>query len=248
MSKTRVKITKLSFQQKNPEYVNVFIDDKFDFSVSINLLIKAGLKKGDEVSEIDLRAIKSESKWQKWIEKCLNYISIRPRSKKEIREYIKSKLFKYKRLGILENYSLEELEEGASDEKKSLGVRDSDELSDSIIRYLEERNYLNDVEFACFLIRERTRSSNPRGENYIKSELISKGVDVNEIKIAFATLRELEEFDEGVTLKIAVDKAIARYSRLEKKELKNKAYSYLQRRGFNFSDFKPLVDEKLDTI
>lgn len=47
-------ITKISAQKNNTERVNVFLDEKYAFSVDLDVLVQHDLKKGKELDEADI--------------------------------------------------------------------------------------------------------------------------------------------------------------------------------------------------
>src|SRR3989344_9235102 len=148
------------------------------------------LKSGDEITEIDLRALKSDAGWQKWIDKIYNFISVRPRSSKEVADYITKKLFKYKTLELETGLELSQLEKDDNNEETNLlGVLNNKDLIESLTAYVTERGYVNDLDFAIWFIKQRLTGGNPKGLNYIKSELYSKGVSKSEIELAFEKIQ-----------------------------------------------------------
>ena len=86
-----MKITKIAPAIKTMGRYNVFVDDKFTFSLDETQLVKIGLKKGDEISDEYLAELKTESNFGKNYIRAVDLISRRPRSEKEIRDYAFSK-------------------------------------------------------------------------------------------------------------------------------------------------------------
>ena len=56
-----MKITALKQQIKNPERVSFFIDAKYEFSLSLNELVKYKLKTGEELTAADVKKYKKIS-------------------------------------------------------------------------------------------------------------------------------------------------------------------------------------------
>lgn len=86
-------ITKLEYQKKNPNRVNVYVDDKFAVGISVNDVIKLGISKGQEISQADLTKIIETSDFGKAFAFAVNFISFRPRSEWEVRQNLKRKGF-----------------------------------------------------------------------------------------------------------------------------------------------------------
>ena len=84
-------ITNIKPQLKNKERVNIFLDDKFAFSLNIELLIKYHLKVDVNIDEKQMQLIIKENDLLFWWERIINFLSFRPRSKKEITDYFKKK-------------------------------------------------------------------------------------------------------------------------------------------------------------
>lgn len=86
-----MKITAIKAQVKNADRYSVFIDDKYAFSLSVNALIEAKLRVGQEVSESQITELKEASSVDKLFGVAVRYVAIRPRSKDEVRQYLRRK-------------------------------------------------------------------------------------------------------------------------------------------------------------
>jgi regulatory protein len=80
-------ITKISKAVKTEGRYNVFIDEKFAFSLDEAQLVKLGLRKGQELTETEAEELKTESDFGKNYVRALDLISRRLRSEREIRDY-----------------------------------------------------------------------------------------------------------------------------------------------------------------
>ena len=83
-----MKITGLSAQQTNPNRINVFVDDKYRFSLEISQIASLGVRVGDEYSESELEQLEQESQFGKLYARALEYCLMRPHSAKEVRDYL----------------------------------------------------------------------------------------------------------------------------------------------------------------
>jgi regulatory protein len=83
-----MKITALKQQIKNPERVSVFIDEKYDFSLSLDELVKYKLRKDQELSASELKKFKKISADGKLRARALEWLLIRPHSEREFRDYL----------------------------------------------------------------------------------------------------------------------------------------------------------------
>ncbi|MBR2543566.1 RecX family transcriptional regulator [Candidatus Saccharibacteria bacterium] len=120
-----MKITNLKQGVKNPERVNVFVDGMFSFSLDISQVVEFRLKVGMEISEEELAKFKNASDFGKLYQRTLEWVLIRPRSEKEVRDYLARKL------------------------------RASSEFSEQIINRLIEKKYLDDYKFAKWYVENR---------------------------------------------------------------------------------------------
>lgn len=84
------KITRIK-AQKNKRRVNIYLDGKFAFGLDADNFLKAGLKIGQELSEKEVENLIFKNEFQKLLDRTLRLISARPRSEKEIIDYLKRK-------------------------------------------------------------------------------------------------------------------------------------------------------------
>ena len=83
-----MKITSIKQQVKNPERVSIFIDEKYEFSLSLDELVKYKLKNGDEFSPGDVKKFKKISADGKLRGRALEWLMNRPHSEREFRDYL----------------------------------------------------------------------------------------------------------------------------------------------------------------
>ncbi len=83
-----MKITAIKAQIKNVERVSIYLDGKYAFSLTQNQLLELKLHSGKELSEQDVAELKQASNYGKLLERVLNYVMIRPRSVREVRDYL----------------------------------------------------------------------------------------------------------------------------------------------------------------
>ncbi len=86
-----MQITKLEYQRRDPNRVNVFVDGKFAVGINVNDVIKLGLINNQEISQEELNKIIENSNFGKAFNAAINFLSFRPRSEFEIRQYLKKK-------------------------------------------------------------------------------------------------------------------------------------------------------------
>ncbi len=82
------RITSIKRQAKRADYVSIYIDDKFAFSLHDSQLVTSGLRTGKQLTEPEINKWQQESDFAKTYDKTLNFVTIRPRSQKEINDYL----------------------------------------------------------------------------------------------------------------------------------------------------------------
>lgn len=192
-------ITALTSQKKRKDRINVFVDGKFDFGIGADNLVKFGLFVGKQLTPEGLDEVKESIIFCKNYEKVLNFLSFRPRSEWEVRQYLYGK----------------------------------DVDADAVIKRLHTAHYLNDLDFALWLIGQRRGSSKPRGDYKIHQELLQKGVGEGIVKKAFAKLCGDASVNELQRAKKAAQKKLKKYDTATT-EGKRKMQAYLLRQGFEW--------------
>jgi len=86
-----MKITKLSAQVKNLDRVNVFLDGKYSFSLTIDQVLEYKVKKDLEIDEQDVKKFEKLSLDGKLRQRALEWLMIRPHSEKEVMDYFRRK-------------------------------------------------------------------------------------------------------------------------------------------------------------
>ena len=88
-----MRITKIERQKKRPSRASVFIDDAFAFGIGVEVLTRLSLHVGAELNKemIDMILLTEDEEGAK--QKALRFLAIRPRSIKEMRDYLLRKEF-----------------------------------------------------------------------------------------------------------------------------------------------------------
>jgi regulatory protein len=156
--------------------------------------------------------------FDKLYNKTLHFLSFRPRSEKEIRDYLKN------------NSSYAKASEGQ--EKKT-----KEDLINSIINKLKEHKFLNDEEFVLWWFEQRTKV-NPKSTRIIKVELQRKGIDKDLIETIIFQNKNL---DLENAIKIA-NKKYERIKNEDKKKIYEKLFRFLGSKGFDYDTIKEVID------
>src|SRR6266496_629998 len=83
-----MKVTAIKAQVRNHERVSIYVDAEYAFSLTQDQLLEHKLFSGKELDERTLAALKYASDWGKTLERVMNYLMIRPRSEREVRDYL----------------------------------------------------------------------------------------------------------------------------------------------------------------
>lgn len=220
-----MKITSVEPQKKSAsrrtKRFNVFLDGQFAFGADEDLIVERRLVVGKEINADDLVKILSEAEVGKLVEKVYGLLSVRYRSEREIRDYLRRLSFKRK-------------------------VKEQDALSEvvveALIEKLKKRDLINDLRFAKEWVEAR-RKSKKKGINAIKAELFQKGIDREIIEeVLSSKYQVLREEDLAVQ---ALERKLKSWKHLPQLEFKQKAIPFLMRRGFNYDVAKQVVENSL---
>jgi regulatory protein len=86
-----MRITSLEPQVNNPERFNLYIDGRFLLGINAEIVLKMGLQVEQELLPEQLEQLRSEEAEQQAVDRALNYLSFRPRSREEVRRYLRRK-------------------------------------------------------------------------------------------------------------------------------------------------------------
>jgi len=159
---------------------------------------------------------------EKNFNRVIHFLSYRPRSEKEIIDYLKKK----------NSYS--KVQEGEEKEKLDIMIA-------AIVGNLKEHKFINDEEFARIWISQRTKIK-PRSLRIIKRELIEKGIDKEKIDELLADSENEVPSDFQMAFSLAQKRA-KRYIGLPKQEFFEKMGRYLASRGFNYDIIKEVINK-----
>lgn len=153
----------------------------------------------------------------------LRFLSYRPRSEKEVYEYLKKKT---KKLATTE-----------STEKSTETLRET--LIARIMQRLIELKFIDDREFAKSWIEQRTKFKQ-KPLWVIESELRQKGINKDLIDEVLSSFEQVKNVDIESAKKLA-EKKLDFYRGLPPKKRYEKVTSYLLRKGFNYDIVKKVL-------
>ncbi len=86
-----MQITALQPQSRNPNRINIFVDGQFLLGVNTLIVLQMGLEVDQEISTAQLEELRRQEALQQAVDRALNYLSFRPRSREEVRLYLRRK-------------------------------------------------------------------------------------------------------------------------------------------------------------
>jgi len=87
------KITALRAGRGREKRVNVFLDERFAFSLGAEVVMKEGLQVGQELSTGQVELLTGSDRRQRCLNAAYRYLSYRPRSESEVREKLQRRGF-----------------------------------------------------------------------------------------------------------------------------------------------------------
>src|ERR1035437_3536895 len=198
-----MKITAISPQVRDVNRVNISVDGKYRFSLDIYQLLELGIKVNAEYDEAQLVSLEQESQFGKTYARALEYCLSRPRSSREVKNY----LYRKTRQTIDKNGN------------KKTGISES--ITARVFDRLVEKKYLDDEKFARFWIENRFVSKGV-SRRRLENELGAKGISST---IIGRLISESDRSDENEIKKI-IKKKRSHYD-------DEKLTAYLMRLGFS---------------
>lgn len=77
--------------QKKPGRFNIFLDGKFSFALPAEIVVNENLKTGQVITAEKIQELIKQNELQLNLDKTFNFLSFRPRSKKEILSFLRKK-------------------------------------------------------------------------------------------------------------------------------------------------------------
>ena len=159
----------------------------------------------------------TEELYEKLLHASFRFVSYRPRSEKEIRDFLQKKLKTWKIAGR--------------------------QTFEKVMERLRELEYVDDKKFIQWWVSQRS-NFRQKGKRLLVLELRQKGVPQRVIDEAWEGQNiNLEPYNEREAAKQAIAKKLALWQHFPPLERKNKLYGFLGRRGFSSSVIRQVIDE-----
>lgn len=155
--------------------------------------------------------------YEKLMNAGFRFVSYRPHSEREIKDFLKRTLHRWKTAGSL--------------------------TEAKVLDRLKDYGHVDDGKFAAWWIEQRG-VFRPKGEMAIRMELSKKGIPKSIIDEAFTRLRQGEgKFDELESARKVIQRKIVKIGQLPIIEQKKKLYTFLAQRGFSSGTIAKIIDE-----
>lgn len=239
-----LRISDLRQGVKNLNRVNVFIDGKYSFSLDVAQVVDFGIKIGRVLSETELEEMKRASEFGKAYQRALEWVLVRPRSVRELKDYLKRRERKseaeikkrewQKEREIADLIARGEDAKARQTSKKVLkyDTQQKYDFTDLIVERLCERGYVDDRKFAAWYVENRFVKKGV-SQKRLRMELVKKGIGQDVI----------EEVLDGRVDEEEIKKIIARK---RAKYTQEKLITYLCRQGFSYDLVRQIVSEELN--
>lgn len=203
-----MRISDIKLQVRDNNRASIYVDNKYSFSLTIEQIDHFKIKINNIYDNSDIERFKRESRIGKVFFNATVYCMLRPRSQKEIKDY----LFKKTIQRITKSGQKESI----------INQSEADVILDKILA----KNYVDDIKFAQYWIENRFFKKGI-SRRKLTAELKSKGVAQSIIdEIISKNIRNDKE---------EIKKIILRKS---KKYTSERLFSYLIRQGFDYEDVK----------
>lgn len=214
-----LRVTDIKQAVKNENRVNVFVNNKYSFSLDIAQLVDFKIKKGQVITEPELEKFKNASEFGKLYQRTLEWVLVRSRSTREVKDYLFKK-------------SIQPIKSKDPETKKTILKKptvDRAQFTDQIITRLIEKGYLDDERFAKYYVENRFVKKGI-SKKHLATELMKKGIEKDIIDQVLDVRNDEEE------IKKIIAKKSSRYD-------KDKMINYLIRQGFPFETVRNLVSD-----
>ncbi|MDE3058252.1 MAG: RecX family transcriptional regulator [Bacteroidota bacterium] len=199
-----MRITKIERQKNNASRRSVFMDGEYAFGVSLDSLVRLSLYEGRELSKTESELLQQSARDDDAKRSAMHYLSRRPRTEKEITDYLAKKKFD------------EQTTRRALAALNDLHLLDDSEFTRMFCRDKIQRKPVGERILRSALLR---KGVSKEIINTVMPEFFSHDAE-----------RELA-LHAG---KKQYTKLLRSRSHLEKMQLKNRLFNFLLRRGFGF--------------
>jgi len=214
------KITAITVQKKDNDRFNLFIDGDFVLGVGVSTVAKNNLYVNKDISEDEIEKIRIEDLVDRVYLRVSEYAINSHKTSKDILQYIKNLLYRK-----IDDWFPKEF---FNDLK--------DTLPTQLLQKLKNDGIVDDAVYASMFVEDRLKYR-PRSKRMIVSELIKKGIDVQQAKESVENI----DIDEK---KIIRELLIKKYHTDKITRQESKKISYLAGKGFDWDTISDLLQDE----
>lgn len=222
-----MKITKITQQVKAKDRYSVYLDGKYSFSLNEFQLAELRLRTGQELTTDEVEKYATESQFGKAYDRVLRYLAIRPRSEKEVWDYLTRTYLYPKPKAYADKNGQRHFKKQEVDKPKV------ERINERVIQKLHDRKYLDDAAFVKAWVESRMLHKKP-SKRKLEQELLKKGIDQKTV----ATVLQSEIIND----KESLTKLVEKKRKLVRYQDDNKLIAYLLRQGFAYDDVREVLN------
>ncbi|HQG57633.1 MAG TPA: RecX family transcriptional regulator [Candidatus Dojkabacteria bacterium] len=214
------KITAITVQKKDNDRFNLFVDGEFLFGVGVSTVAKNNLYINKDISEDEIEKIRIEDLVDRVYLRVSDYAINSHKTSKDIINYCRELLYK------------------KADDwfPKDLFNELKESLPEQILQKLIDNGIVNDKIYAEMFVEDRLKYR-PRSKRMIISELIKKGINVEQAK---ETVENIEIDERKIIREILMKK----YHTDKITRQDNKKISFLAGKGFDWDTISDVLDDE----
>jgi len=214
------KITAITVQKKDNDRFNLFVDGEFLFGVGVSTVAKNNLYINKDISDDEIEKIRIEDLVDRVYLRVSEYAINSHKTSKDIINYCRELLYT-KADDWFPKDLLNELKET---------------LPEQILQKLIDNGIVNDKIYAEMFVEDRLKYR-PRSKRMIISELIKKGINVEQAK---ETVENIEIDERKIIREILMKK----YHTDKITRQDNKKISFLAGKGFDWDTISDVIDDE----
>lgn len=261
------KITKIS-AQKRPGRYNIFLDGRYAFPVSEDVLIQYALQKEMVIDEPFKQELMAADANSQAYQLALNYLSYQLRTIKEMKTYLRDHevdaetIVQVVERLVDQNY-LDDAEYARAYVRTSMALHlkgrvvignelrqkgiQPNEIEDALALYDQETVVENGTKLAQQVWKRQSRFAQRVREQKVKQALQQKGFTGDEISLIWQELDlVVDAEEESDALDNAAEKALHHYRPLSDRQQLQKFKQSLARKGFSFDAINEWLDTHLE--
>lgn len=262
-------ITKISQQKRSSGRFNIFLDDKYAFSISEDAYVKFHIHKGKELSAEEIDTIKEADNVQRAYLLAIHYLSYRMRTESEMRTQLRKKeivddvieqviqrLYDEKLLDdniFAKTFVQDRMNrstKGPQVIRRELAEKgiSMNSIDEALTNFTREKQIQRAFDWGQKEINKRSKQPLRKRHDQLKAKLLRRGYPKDVVFEVIDLIHiEVDEDEEFLLLKKEADKLYNRYkNKYENYELKMRLKQRLYSRGFSLENINSYLEKMLN--